>query len=143
MFISLEFRDYLLDVGLVEWEELFNKRVSFDGISEDERNVMKDVKTYELLRKRVAKLSDLVQIMEQEPAGFGYSVSRQWSKRLETYNYHLEVFPLFERFPTDEYRAVLLTSATADPEDLRQTLGIEGRFYRLGYNFDYSKVYGL
>ncbi|WP_333784241.1 ATP-dependent DNA helicase [Thermocrinis sp.] len=142
LWISLKLKDYLQRSSLLNWEEYFQLNVSFDEPTEEEERVIKKLKTYELLEKKIQRLKDFYKVMKSPPADVGFSISRKWSSRLKGFNYRLERFPVFPAgyFDLSGYKGVIITSATVDPEDLYQTMGIVGEFYDLPHTFPYHRV---
>ncbi|RME07970.1 MAG: ATP-dependent DNA helicase, partial [Aquificota bacterium] len=142
IFVSLTFKDYLLKSGLVDWERYLDLKANLEKPTEEEERWIKRLRNYELLTRRLQKVREFYRIMKEDPPGMGYLVGRRFSKRLQTFNYWLEVFPVFPAGHVDftEYRAVIITSATVEPEDIRQTLGISGEYYELEHTFPYERV---
>jgi len=126
----------------LDWEEYFQLRVSFEEPDEKEQKLIKRLKTYELLERKIQRVKDFYKSIVSPPENIGFSVSRKWSNRLKTFNYRLERFPIFpaEYFDLQGYKGVIITSATIDPEDLYQTLGIVGEYYDLPHTFPYQRV---
>ncbi len=142
LFISLQLKDYLRKVGLISWEEYLDLDSDYEEASGEEEKLIKEIKNYELLKKYLSKLREFNELMKNPNQNLGYLVGRKWSKRLRTFNYWLEVFPIFPAGYVDfnSYKATIITSATVDPEDLRLTLGIDGEYYELSHSFPYNKV---
>ncbi|MCX8163840.1 MAG: ATP-dependent DNA helicase [Aquificaceae bacterium] len=142
MFVSLKFKEYLLKSGILDWERYLELRANYEEPSEEEEAWIKRLKSYELLHKKVQRVRDFHKFMKEEPEGFGYLVGRKFSKKLGTFNYWLHVFPIFPAGHVDfsQYRAVIITSATVDPEDVRQTFGIKGEYHSLEHTFPYNRV---
>ncbi len=142
LMVSFRLKGFLEGSMLFPPDLLERFRAGYEEPDEGERELIEKVKKIDYLERKLQKLSQFLRLCEEDREEFGYKVSRSWSRRLQTYNYRLEIFPVFPRGIVDPelYRGVLLTSATIDPEDIRFTTGIEGDFYRLGHNFDYSKV---
>ncbi|MFN4012609.1 MAG: ATP-dependent DNA helicase [Aquificaceae bacterium] len=142
LFVSLKFKDYLLKLGIVGWERYLALNSNYEDPSEEEEALIKRIKTYELLSKYITKLRNFSLLMGEDSTNFGYLVGRRWSKKLRTFNYWIGLFPVFPKDYVDfsDYKAVIITSATADPEDLRLTLGIEGEYYELSHPFPYHRV---
>ncbi|WP_457600415.1 ATP-dependent DNA helicase [Hydrogenivirga sp.] len=142
LMISFKLKGFLESTMLFPPEFLERFRAGYEEPDEGERELIEKVKKVDYLERKIQKLSAFLRVCEEEKEEFGYKVSRSWSKRLQTFNYRMEVFPVFPRGVVEPelYRGVLLTSATVDPEDIRFTTGIEGEFHRLGHNFDYSRV---
>lgn len=142
MFVSLKFKDYLLKAGLLEWEKYLQLQANYEEPSEEEERWIGKLKSYELLKNKVQKLVNFHKLMSRAPEGIGYLVGRKYSRRLNTFNYWMEAFPIFPAGHVDfsGYRAVLVTSATVDPEDIKQTIGIEGEYYELDHTFPYHRV---
>ena len=145
LFVSLSFKDYLLRINLISHEEFMRIKSNYDQISDEEQDFLRKLKSYELLTRKITKLKEFLKIMREEDQRFGFMVGRNWSKKLGTYNYRLECFPVFPAGFVDfsEYKGVIITSATADPEDLRKTLGIKGEYYELEHTLPYHKVHFL
>jgi len=142
LFVSLRFKDYLLKLGIMSWERYLSLNSNYEEPSEEEESLIKRIKSYELLSKSITKLRNFNLLMKENSANFGYLVGRKWSKKLKTFNYWIGIFPVFPRDYVDfsDYKAVIITSATVDPEDLRLTLGIEGDYYELSHPFPYHRV---
>ncbi|MCS7277607.1 MAG: DEAD/DEAH box helicase, partial [Aquificaceae bacterium] len=142
IFISLKLKDYLLKSGLLNWEQYLDLKANYEEPSEEEENWIKKLKNYEMLTKKLLKVKNFHSLVKEEPEGLGYLVGRRYSKRLGTFNYWLYAFPVFPAGHVDlsSYKAVIVTSATVDPEDLNQTLGIKGEYYQLEHTFPYHRV---
>ncbi|MFN3598820.1 MAG: ATP-dependent DNA helicase [Aquificaceae bacterium] len=142
LFVSLSLKDYLYKLGLINWESYLNLKSDYQEISREEEGLLKRIKTYDLLSKAVERIKAFHSLMKIQRADLGYLVGRKWSKRLKTFSYWLEVFPVFAAGYLDfnSYKASIITSATADPQDLEKTLGIRGDYYELSHTFDYSRV---
>lgn len=142
LMISFRLKAYLERTFLLPPEDLERFKAGYDEPEEEEKRLIERVKKVEYLERKLQKLSTFLRVAQSEDSEFGYKVSRKWSKKLQTFNYRLEIFPVFPKgvVDTEAYRGVILTSATVDPEDLRFTTGIEGDFHRLSKNFDYSRV---
>ncbi|MFN7065644.1 MAG: ATP-dependent DNA helicase [Aquificaceae bacterium] len=142
LFVSLKLKDYLYRLGLLSWESYLNLKSNYEEVSKEEEGIIKRLKTYELLSKALSRLKDFCNLMKSPRSDLGYLVGRKWSRRLKTFNYWLEAFPVFPVGYVDfsSYKAIIITSATADPEDLRLTLGIEGDYYELSHTFPYHRV---
>ncbi|WP_448588141.1 ATP-dependent DNA helicase [Thermocrinis sp.] len=142
MWVSLRLREYLQRSNLLDWEEYFQLSVSFEEPTEEEEKLIKRLKTYELLEKKLQRIRDFYKVMKSKPEDVGFSISRKWSRKLGTYNYRLEMFPIFPagHFDLNGYKGVVITSATIDPEDLQHTLGIVGEFFDLPHTFPYERV---
>ncbi len=142
LFVSLDFKEYLLKSSLLDWEKYLDLRAEHAGPTDEEQRWIKRLRNYELLRRRIQRLRDFHKVMKEDPPGMGYLVGRRFSKKLQTFNYRLEVFPIFPAGHVDftGYKAVIITSATLDPEDIGQTLGIEGEYYELEHTFPYERV---
>ncbi len=142
MWVSERLADYLMRSRLLDWEEYFQLRISFEEPSEEEEKLIRKLKSYELLEKKLQRVRDFFKSMKEPSVDLGFAVSRRWNSRLKTYNYRLERFPVFPigHFDLKGYKGVIITSATADPEDLYYTMGIEGDYYELPHSFPYQKV---
>ncbi len=142
LMISFRLKSFLEGTMLFPPEFLERFKAGYEEVDENEQKLIDRVKKLDYLEKKIHKLSQFLRLCEEDREEFGYKVSRNWSRKLQTYNYRLEIFPVFPRGVVEPelYGGVLLTSATVDPEDIRFTTGIEGDFYRLGHNFDYSRV---
>ncbi|WP_448584697.1 ATP-dependent DNA helicase [Thermocrinis sp.] len=142
LWISLKLRDYLQQSNLLDWEEYFQLNVSFEEPTEEEERLIRRLKIYELLERKVQRLRDFYKVMKSPPTDMGFCISRKWSSKLKAFNYRLERFPIFPAgyFDLSGYKGVVITSATVDPEDLYQTMGIVGEFYDLPHTFPYHKV---
>ena len=142
LMISFRLKSFLEGTMLFPPEFLERFKAGYEEPEKEEKRLIEKVKKLDYLDRKVRKLSQFLRLCEEDREDLGYKVSRSWSKRLQTYNYRLEIFPVFPRgiVEPELYRGVLLTSATVDPEDIRFTTGITGDFHRLDHNFDYSKV---
>ena len=140
--VSHRLKFYLEKTILVERDLIDRTRSAYEDPDSSEREILEKIKKVEFLERRVRKIDSLIRLWEEDPPDVGYRVSRSWSKKLQTFNYRLEVFPVFPRdvVRAEDFKGVVLTSATVDPEDVAQTTGIQGEFHSLPYNFDYSKV---
>jgi len=141
LMVSYAFKDFLLNTLLFSEEELLETKAGYEEPTEEEKAIILRVKKLEYLRRKLAKLKLFIRLAEEEREDIGFKVARSWSKKLNNYNYRLEIFRIFPReiIDTDEYEGVLLTSATVDPEDIYLTTGIEGEYYRLPCTLDYSE----
>jgi ATP-dependent DNA helicase DinG len=142
LFVSLSLKDYLLKTNLITQEESISIKSTYDEPSQEEQNFLRKLKSYELLTKKIIRLREFLKVMEEENQELGFVVSRSWSKKLGTYNYKLECFPIFPAgfVDLDGYKGVIITSATVDPEDLKKTLGITGEYYELEHTLPYHQV---
>lgn len=145
LFVSLSLKDYLLKTNLITQEEFMSIKSTYDEPSQEEQNFLRKLKSYELLTKKMTRLKEFLKIMKEEDQQLGFIVSRSWSKKLGTYNYKLECFPVFPAgfVDFDGYKGIIITSATADPEDLEKTLGIIGEYYKLEHTLPYHHVHFL
>jgi len=142
LMISHRLKYYLEKTYLFEEDFLSSIKGGYEDPDEEESRLIERIKRLEYLDRKVQKLSTFIRTCIEEREDLGYRVSRNWSRRMQAYNYRAEVFPVFPRDVVlpEEYRGTILTSATIDPEDIEFTTGIKGDFHRLGWNFDYSKV---
>jgi len=142
LFVSMSFKEYLLKAGLLSFEDYLEINTSMEELTEEEEKLLKRIKTYELINKRIIRLKEFAKIMKKDDPEIGFVVSRHWSKRLNTYNYKLEYFPVFPAgyLSLESYKGVIITSATVDPIDLEKTLGIVGEYYELEHTMPYHKV---
>jgi ATP-dependent DNA helicase DinG len=142
LMISYKLKSYLERTLLIEQELISKIKSGYEEPTDEEKELLEKVKRLEFLDRKVQKLSAFLRLCSEEREEVGFKVSRTWSKKLQTYNYRLEAFPVFPRdvVEADRYRGVILTSATVDPEDIEFTTGIRGDFHRLSWNFDYSRV---
>ncbi len=142
MFVSMTLKEYMLKSGILDWERYLELKANYEAPSEEEEKWIKKIRNYELLTRRLNKIRDFYKIMKEDPPGIGYLVGRRFSRRLQTFNYWLSAFPVFPAGHVDwtGYKAIIVTSATVDPEDLNQTLGIKGEYYDLEHSFPYEKV---
>lgn len=142
LFVSLKLKDYLLNSGVLAWEDYLKINSNYEELSQEEEKLLKKLKTYQLLTKRLTRLKEFFQLMKEEKPEMGYMVSRSWSRKLQTYNYRLECFPVFPSGFIDfsGYKAVVITSATANPIDLEKTLGIVGDYYELEHTLPYHQI---
>jgi ATP-dependent DNA helicase DinG len=84
MWVSEKFAEYLRRSMLLNWEEYFQLKVSFEEPSEEEEKLIKKLKNYELLERRLQKVKEFCKSMKERPAELGFAVSRKWSTRLRT-----------------------------------------------------------
>ncbi len=142
LLISFKLKFYLEKSLLLSPDYLERFKGGYEEPEEEERKLIERVKKVEYLERKFQKFSLFLRITEQGSGEYGYRVGRKWSRKLQTYNYRIEIFPVFPRgiVETQAYKGVILTSATIDPEDIAFTTGIEGEFYRLSKNFNYSGV---
>ncbi len=140
LMVSYAFKDFLLNSFLFSEEEISGAKGGYEELTEEEKELLSRVKKLEYFRRKLTRLKLFMRAAE-EGEEVGFKVSRSWSRKLSGYNYRLEIFRIFPRdiLEVEEYEGVLLTSATVDPEDLYLTTGVEGEYYRLPYNFDYSR----
>ncbi len=142
LMLSYELKEYLEETSLVPRELLEKKNASYDEATREEKELMEKAKKLEFLQGRLQRFNYFFRLMGRPSKEWGYTVSRSWSRKLQTFNYKMEAFPIFPRdiVDTKAYKGVILTSATVDAEDIRFTTGIEGRFYRLPHTFSYEGV---
>ncbi len=140
--VSHRLKFYLERTMIADPEVIDRTRSAYEEPDGEERRLIEKVKRLEFAERRIFKIGSLLRLWEEDPPEYGYSVSKSWSRRLQTFNYRMEVFPVFPRevVRPEDFKGVVLTSATVDPEDLAQTTGIVGDFHKLSYNFDYSRV---
>ena len=141
LMVSYRFKDFLLNTFLISADELQRISAGYEELTEEERELIGRVKKLDYFKRKLSKLKGFISLAEKEEKGIGYKVSRSWSKRLNGYNYKIESFYIFPNcviYPED-YKAVILTSATVDPEDIFRTTGIRGKFFSLSHNYDYSE----
>ncbi len=142
LMISFRLKNFLERTLLFPPEFLDRFRAGYEEPEEEERKLIEKVKKLEFLERKFQKLNTFIRICEEDDPNYGYKIARKWSRKLQTFNYRIEVFPVFPTgiIQTEMYKGVILTSATIDPEDISFTTGIEGDFYKLGHNFDYTHV---
>ncbi|MDQ7081986.1 MAG: ATP-dependent DNA helicase [Aquificota bacterium] len=140
--VSHRLKFYLERTAIVGGELMERVRSAYEEPDSSEREILEKIKKVEFLERRLRRIENLIRLWEEDPPDVGYRVSRSWSRKIQTFNYRLEVFPVFPKdvVKVEDFRGVVLTSATVDPEDTAQTTGISGEFHRLPYNFDYSRV---
>jgi len=141
LMVSYTFKDFLENTLLFERELLEQVNAGYEEPTEREKELIDKVKKIDYYRRKLNKLRSFINYAEEENEEVGFKISRSWSKKLNGYNYKLEAFLIFPRsvMDTEEYKAVILTSATVEPEDLFLTTGIVGEFYSLPHNYDYTK----
>jgi ATP-dependent DNA helicase DinG len=142
--IGPNLKSYLEKLSLISWEELSGTAIS-DQDSQDDEELIKKLKIYEFLQNKFIKVKDFYETLKGNQGKYGLSISREYNENLQTYNYIISLFPIFPKdqkgqFDLNRYKGVIITSATADPEDLKSTLGIEGDFTNLPHNFSYKNV---
>ncbi len=139
LMISFTLKEFLINSLFTE-DELIDVKAGYEELTEEEREIIKLVKKVDYFNRKIKKLKIFLQLMEKQQSELGYKVSRVWSKKLNGYNYRIEVFQIFPNnvIDTEDYKAVVITSATVDPEDIHLTTGITGNYYQLSHNYDYS-----
>ncbi len=142
LMISFKLKMYIETTGLLPYEILSSVKAGYENETDEERNLIKSIKNFEFIEKKVNKIKAFIRIIEEDREDIGYRISRKWSRKLGTFNYKMEIFPIFPRevVNIDSFKGVILTSATVDPEDIELTTGIYGDYHCLPYNFDYSNV---
>lgn len=141
LMVSYRFKDFLISTFLISEDELQKVKAGYEEPTEEEIELINKVKRLEFFKRKLTKLKGFISLAEKEEEGIGYQVERVWSKKLNGYNYRLEAFYIFPEgiIHPEDYKAVILTSATVDPEDIHRATGIQGRFFSLSYNYDYSR----
>jgi len=144
IWIGPNLKSYLEKLSLISWEELSKTAIS-NRDSQDDEELIKKLKIYEFLQNKFIKVEDFYETLKGNQGKYGLSISREYNGNLQTYNYIISLFPIFPKdqkgqFDLNRYKGVIITSATADPEDLKFTLGIEGDFTNLPHNFSYKNV---
>jgi ATP-dependent DNA helicase DinG len=141
IWIGPNLKSYLEKLSLISWEELSGTAIS-DQDSQDDEELIKKLKIYEFLENRFIKVKEFYKTIEGNQGNYGLSISREYNENLQTYNYIISLFPISPKgqFNLNGYKGAIITSATADPEDLKSTLGIEGDFTNLPHNFSYGNV---
>ncbi len=142
LMVSYKLKEYLEESNLTPRELLDRVKASYEEMEKEEEKFLERAKRIEFLQRRLSRLSQFARFISEEREEWGCVVSRSWSKKLQAFNYRMEVFPVFPRdiVETQRYKGVILTSATIDPQDIEFTTGIRGEFYSLPHNFDYSRV---
>ncbi|WP_461831518.1 helicase C-terminal domain-containing protein, partial [Aquifex sp.] len=107
---------------------------------EEEKRLIDLVKKFNYYERKLTKLREFIELMTEARKEVGFKIARKWSRKLNNYNYRIEAFKIFPRNILDpyDYKAVILTSATVDPEDIYLTTGITGNYYVLEHNYDYT-----
>ncbi len=139
--------------GLLEESRIFKKEF-IDNFSVDisqtnledrlELELSRLIAKFRTLASRVSSIYNTLKYMEDEENKdyLGFVITREYSKKLNDYNYKIEAFPIFPKNAINlyDYKAVILTSATLDEELIELTTGITGEYYSLEHVFDYQKV---
>jgi len=109
LMVSFRFKSYLENVGIFRGETLSSVKAGYEEETEEERALIKKIKSYEFVLKKIIKLEKFMEIMEESPDDLGYKVSRSWSKKLGTFNYKMEIFPIFPRgvISPEDYKGVV------------------------------------
>jgi ATP-dependent DNA helicase DinG len=147
--IGPNLKSYLEKLSLIRLEELSGTAISNQD-SQDDEELIKKLKIYEFLKNKFIKVEHFYETLKGNQGNYGLSISREYNENLQTYNYIISLFPIFPKsqfvdpnaykFNLKDYKGVIITSATADPEDLKSTLDIEGDFTNLPHNFSYKNV---
>lgn len=142
LMISFKFKTFLESTGLLNYEVLSSVKAGYEEETAEEKELIKKIKAIEFIDRKINKIKIFIKIVEEDREDIGYKISRKWSKKLNTFNYKMEIFPVFPKDIIDinSFRGIVLTSATIDPEDIELTTGIVGKYFSLPYNFDYRKV---
>jgi len=142
LMVSYKLKSYLSHSIFLSREVVNKTKGGYEEPDEEERRFIEKLKRLELAYRKLGKLSRFVRLCREGSPELGYKLSRKWSRKMQTFNYRMEVFPIFPRevILAEDYKGVVLTSATVDPEDIKLTVGIEGDFHKLKKHFDYRHV---
>ncbi|MGC8676676.1 MAG: ATP-dependent DNA helicase [Hydrogenobaculum sp.] len=140
---SLLFNDEFLNRFSIDTSQLQNG-FNDESIDRLEYEIMKLIAKFKSISNRVSNIYNSLKYMEDEENKdiIGFVVSREFSKKLEDFNYKIEAFPIFPKnaIDLDNYKAVILTSATLDKDLIELTTGIKGKYYSLKPVFNYEDV---
>ncbi|NPA32656.1 MAG: ATP-dependent DNA helicase [Aquificae bacterium] len=141
LIVSKTFKDFLLTTFLLRSDELESLRVGYKEMSAGERSLAERIKKHDTLTRKLRKLKLLRELLEEEPKDTGFKISRTRSPKLGKENWSLEAFPVFPRglIRAEDFCALVLTSATVEPQDIYLTTGISGEYHVLGRGYDYAK----
>ncbi len=142
LMVSHRLKEYLESTFLFSEELLSNLKAGYEEPDDQEEIIISKIKRLEFLLKKLNRLNQFLRLCSEHTQELGYKVSRKWSRKLQAFNYKIEIFPVFPKgaLNPEDYSGVLLTSATVDPKDIEFTTGIKGDFYRLEKELDYSGV---
>ncbi|GAB6065776.1 ATP-dependent DNA helicase [Aquifex pyrophilus] len=140
LMVSIDFKEFLERTYILPKEVLDRVNAGYEEPNEEERRLIDLVKKLNYYERKLTKLRDFIELMMENRKDFGFKVARKWSRKLKNYNYRIEAFKIFPRniLDPEDYKAVILTSATVDPEDIYLTTGITGNYYVLEHNYDYT-----
>jgi ATP-dependent DNA helicase DinG len=140
---SLLFNDEFLNRFSIDTSGLQNgfKDESIDKLEYD---IMRLIAKFKSISNRVSNIYNSLKYMEDDENKdiIGFMVSREFSKKLGDFNYKIEAFPIFPKnaIDLDNYKAVILTSATLDKDLIELTTDIKGKYYSLKPVFNYEDV---
>jgi len=140
LMVSHSFKEFLEESLTVSSRELEEVRAGYEEPTKEEKDLVELIKKVSYYGKKLKRLTALKELMEKGEEEVGFKLSRRFSVRMQAFNYRLEAFPVFPRgiLEAEAFKGVLVTSATVDPVDLEETVGLKGQYYRLPYNYDYS-----
>ena len=145
--VSARFKSLLEDSRIFKKEFIDSLSVDTSSVNQEDRleiELSRLIAKFRTLANRVSNMYNTLKYMEDEENKefLGFVVSREFSKRLNDYNYRVEAFPIFPKnaINIDDYKSVILTSATLDEDLIELTTGIRGEYYSLEHVFDYKNV---
>ena len=140
LMVSIAFKEFLERTYILPKEVLDKVNAGYENLDEEEKRLIDLVKKFNYYERKLTKLREFIELMTEARKEVGFKVARKWSRKLNNYNYRIEAFKIFPRNILDpyDYKAVILTSATVDPEDIYLTTGITGNYYVLEHNYDYT-----
>lgn len=141
LMVSFTFKDYIANTLLFEEEFIENLNAGYEEPTAEERDLIDLIKKLDFYKRKLNKLKAFIGLADREEEGIGFQISRNWSKKLNGYNYRLEAFYIFPQgiIEPEDYKGVVLTSATIEPEDIYLTTGIAGEYHKLEHNYDYTR----
>ncbi len=145
--VSARFKSFLEESKLFKKEFINSLSVDTSQTNLEDRTeieLSRYIAKFRTLYSRVSSIYNTLKYMEDEENRdyLGFVVSREYSKRLNDYNYKVEAFPIFPKdvISLDDYKSVILTSATLDEELMDLTTGIRGEYHSLEHVFNYQSV---
>jgi len=147
--VSQKFKRFLEDSHILKKDFTDNLSVDTDSSTTElldkvEQELVRYLAKFRSLANRVSNLYNTIKYMEDEENQeiLGFMVSKEYSKRLEDFNYKVESFPIFPKNAINlgNYKASILTSATLDKDLIYLTTGIKGKHHSLEAVFNYESV---
>lgn len=144
-FVTKSFIDYLKDNNFIDKDFIKEGlEIKNESFTKGESSIIFLIKDLLFAQRKLEKSSFFLKFVKKEDTKktYGFILSRRKSKKLNSYNYVLEAFPIFPvgLLNEDKYNGIIFTSATLDEEDMKICLGIEGKYVSLPPVFDYSKI---